>query len=162
MMKKIMNLVAVGALVVTMVGCTETKEVNVTTTQPIQVQEQQQPKLNKVLVDNEICTITVLEKYQDNTMCEVGYKLHIVNHTDREILIGEDCNLSVNGVMNGYGMFATNVTGGHEGYANWYFVTTVEEQNVHTIEDLQDVEFTLMIWDNNTFDTLYQADVTIE
>lgn len=164
MFKKIMSLSVAGLLVVSMVGCNSTVEdTEVTGTSNVveeQVKEEAKNDMNLVLVDNEVVSIVVTEKYEDNEWGEVGYKATIVNKSDKDLLIGLN-DESVNGVVCSPA-WATTVPAGKTEYAKIYWWTGAEDTVVKTLADLVNVEFELSITDDESLDRLYTVDITIE
>lgn len=118
-------------------------------------------EMNLVIVENEYMTMTILEKYEDKSWDEVGYKVKIENKSDIDLLIGID-GVSVDGVMNDP-FWATTVTAGKTSYENIYwYLDSDDNQNIKSIDDLKNVEFELSISDDETWDTLYNESIVIE
>ena len=165
MNKRIAALLVIGMLSMSAVGCASTVEesesiegrANVVEEQ---VEEAAKDEMNLVLVDNEVVSITLTEKYEDNEWEEVGYKATIVNKSDKDLLIGLN-DESVNGVVCSPA-WATTVPAGKTEYAKIYWWTESEDTVVKRLEDLVNVEFELTITDDSSLDTLYTIDVAIE
>lgn len=137
----------------------------------IEEREQQQAvanvqPMNIVLLDNEVVSITLTEKYEegDEYYKEIGYKATIVNKSDKNLLIGID-GASVNGVMNDPA-WATTVMAGKTSYETIYWWVGEDSKefnpNVFSIQDLANVEFTMTVSDDDTWDRLTEASVVIE
>ena len=169
-LRKIISFLVVGMLSVGMIGCANT------VSEPVQgkvevveekgVKEESKKDMKLVLVDNELVTITVTEKFEKGDIYykEIGYKVTIVNKSDKNLSIGLD-NCSVDGVMNDP-LWATTVIAGKTRYETIYWWVGDDSEdfnpNVLSIEDLVNVEFKITVSDEDTCDTLMETNVVIE
>lgn len=110
--------------------------------------------LNVTIADDDVCTITVLSSGTDSTD-DPGYNINVVNKTDRAIYAyAEYGSFSVNGKMMEPGSGATVQPGKNADFFMFFM-------DLDTVEDLVNVEGTLVVVDNDTWDELARYDFTM-
>lgn len=159
-MIKLISLIIAGAL--TLTGCSSDGSTNNTEDTQVKTEsKQEEPKeMNKVLVDDEYCTITMTGYYEDTTWSEAGFKVTIVNKSDKNLLIGVE-NVSVDGTMEDP-FWATTVAAGKESNEKIYWYTNSEDNNIKSVDDLKNIEMTFNISDDDSWDRYGEYKVNIE
>jgi|GEM_PF-3146259 len=111
--------------------------------------------MNFSLCDDSFATVTVTAKIYDSVW-GAGYEVKIVNKSDKDIYVTIPWDsASVNGTMNDMTLGET-VKAGKNATAETYFM-----DEVAAISDLKDVEGTLQIADDSSFDVLSEYTFTI-
>ena len=167
-MKKVLKWLGIGFVVFIVLGMfageEETESVSNDTTNVTVVEEQEEMAPQQetiVLVDNEYCTISITEKYEDAMWNEVGFKLLIENKTDVPLLIGIE-NVSVDGFMNDP-FWADSVTPGNKAVSSMSWIVGADSNpNVKSTEDLKNINMTFNISNDETWDRLADVNVTID
>lgn len=114
----------------------------------------------KVVLDNDICKLTVLEPFEDETMCTVGYKVLVENKTDKTINVGLQ-NVSVDGVMNDP-CWAIDITPKDKAYSQIEWITNLNtNKNVKSIDDIKNVKAKIYIMDSDTFEELCNKNIKL-
>lgn len=114
----------------------------------------------KVVLDNDICKLTVLEPFEDETMCTVGYKVLVENKTDKTINVGLQ-NVSVDGVMNDP-CWAIDITPNDKAYSQIEWITNLNtNKNVKSIDDIKNVKAKIYIMDSDTFEELCNKNIKL-
>lgn len=158
-MKKILSVLSMFALILSFAGCGSTETSNneptqETAAQETTAQETTEPKFQeKVIVDNENCTFKITNIEPDN---EWGYtlKVYIENKTDKNLMFSWD-DVSVNGYMCDP-FWAATVQGGKKSIEEISFSTSDFEEL--GIEDVENIEFKLSVYDDDDFDAPYLVD----
>lgn len=168
---KILSMIAVAALVFTMVACSSTgsdvetgTDPIVTTTTPVQTTvpatttqpETTVPLFSEItLVDNENCTVIVKSVDPDNLF---GYTLNVYleNKTDMELMFSVD-KVSVNGFMCDP-FWASTVSAGKK--ANQQISFSKSDFEANGITEVTDISFTLNVYDNNDWTADYLVEET--
>lgn len=151
-----------------MVGCTKDEVVveKVEEKNPTVVQEVEEEKdnnnsnkeMNAVMMDNEYVKMSIVGMYE-NEWGDVGYKVQVENKTDKHIFMYIK-SASVDGLMNDP-MFYVELTGGKKANENMYWNKDYEENgNVKSIDDLKNIEITVVIHDDN-YNTLKEETLKI-
>ena len=168
--KKFLTIIAVLALVLTMVACssagsdTETGTDPVTTTSPLQTTvpaTTTQPETTALkfeqitLVDNENCTVIVKSIDPDNLF---GYTLNVFleNKTDKELMFSVD-DASVNGYMCDP-FWVSTVSAGKK--ANKQISFSESDLEANGITEVTDITFTLNVYDNSDWTADYLVEET--
>ena len=109
-----------------------------------------------VVCDNEYLTFKITGIDPDNMW---GYTLEVFieNKTDKDIMISLD-GVSVNGYMCDP-FWGTDVYAGKKANSEISWSDTQLEEN--KIENIEDIDFTLHVTDNNTWDTIYENQYTV-
>ena len=119
------------------------------------------------LINDDNLKMTITKKYEkgDSKYKEIGYKVTITNKTeDIDLIIGLN-NASVDGVMNDPA-WATEIPAGKKSNETimWWVGEGSDEfnSNVKSLDDLKNVEGTITVSNNDTYDTLGEYDINIK
>lgn len=153
--KKIISVLLAFVLLLSFVGCgstetTNTESTNTETTQET-TQETKAPEFQeKIFVDNENCTFKITEIDADS---EWGYtlKAYVENKTDKNLMFAWN-DVSVNGFMCDP-FWATTVQGGKKAVEEISFLPSEFEEL--GIEDVENIEFTLSIYDDDDWEAAH-------
>lgn len=111
--------------------------------------------MNFTICDDEYATVTITGKVYDSVW-GAGYEVKITNKSDKDIYVSVPWDSSsVNGTMNDMTLGET-VKAGKNATADVYFM-----DEVASVNDLKDVEGTLQVLDDATYDTLSEYTFTI-
>ena len=172
MLKKALSFVVSLIFIVGLTGCTtsENNDSNIqgsSTKKEDEKSANNENNMNLELINDDYITMTITKRYEkgDSAYKEIGYKVTIVNKTeDRDLLIGFN-NPSVDGVMNDPA-WATEIPAGKTSNETimWWVGEGSDEfnSNVESLNDLKNVEGTITVSDNDTFDTLGEYDINIK
>lgn len=180
MLKKILSLIMSLLFVFALVGCSSTKndstnaDTTNTSVQGLSTKKEDKatPASNEDIMDLELInddnlTMTISKKFEkgDSTYKEIGYKVTIVNKTDdTDLLIGLN-NSSVDGVMNDPA-WATSIPAGKKANEtiSWWVGEGSDEynSNVESLDDLKNIEGTITVSNDNTYETLGEYDISIK
>lgn len=169
--KKFLSVIAVVAMVFTLVACSSTgsdaetgTDPITTTTAPIQTTvptttvqpTTTAPQFEEItLVNDENCTVTVKGIDADNLF---GYTLNVYleNKTDKELMFSVD-KVSVNGFMCDP-FWASAVSAGKK--ANEQISFSESDFEANSIEEVTEISFTLNIYDNSDWTAEYLVEET--
>lgn len=164
MNKKLMSLVLVGMLGFGMIGCSKKEEITVEQVETKVMEEEEKVEEKQeidVVIENEYYKITLKEKYQDEVNQEVGYKVEIENKCDRTIGVYVD-KVSIGDTMNETFYFYEEVTVGKKCNSDIVWATWMEGQEVKSMEDLKDVQLTIVAYDIDTGYDIVEETIAID
>lgn len=164
MNKKLMSLVLVGMLGFGMFGCTSEEEVTVEQIETKVTEEGKTEEIQEtdvVMVDNEYCKITLKGKYQDEVNGEVGYKVLIENKCDKDLSMYAT-ELSVNGMMNENFAFYEDISVGKKCNSEIVWYTWIDGQEITSMEDLVDVQMTIVVYSDEVMNNLVEETIVID
>lgn len=165
--KKIISVLLAFVLLLSFVGCSSTEtasteslkveKASTETTEPTETtQETKEPEFQEeILVDNENCTFKITDIESDG---DWGYtlKVYLENKTDKNLMFSWD-DVSVNGFMCDP-FWATSVQAGKKANSEISFSETDFEEN--GIENVENIEFKLSVYDDDNWDAAYLVDET--
>lgn len=163
MNKKLMSLILVGMLGVSVVGCS-TEEVVVEQVETKITEEgktEEKQELDVVMLDNDYCKMTLKGKYQDDVNGKVGYKVLIENKCDKDISVYLD-KVSVDGMMNENYTFYEDVSVGKKCNSEIIWYSWIDGQEVLSMEDLKEVQMTVIVYDNTSYYNLVEETIVID
>ena len=147
-----------------LVGCNKTEEEKIkedaTIIEDVETYEltDKEKELNKTVLNDDMFEITFIKAYEDE-YGEIGYEIMITNKTNKTISFYAD-NTSVGNVMCEPSHYDNTTTPNKTVYTKlaWYIDNELNK-SVKSINDLKDVEMTLVIIDEN-YNTL--REITFE
>ena len=178
MLKKVLSLIISLVFVFALVGCSNTKNSNTDTSDNTSVQgssikkeekssAKNEESMDLELINDDNLTMTITKKFEkgDSSYKEIGYKVTIVNKTDdTDLLIGLN-NSSVDGVMNDPA-WATSIPAGKKANETitWWVGDGSDEynSNVESLDDLKNIEGTITVSNDDTYETLGEYDISIK
>ena len=172
MLKKLLSLMVLLICIIGLTGCsdTENSDTNVqgsSTKKEDEKSDNNEDNMDLELINDDNLKMTITKKYEkgDSTYKEIGYKVTITNKTeDIDLLIGLN-NASVDVVMNDPA-WATEIPAGKKSNETimWWVGEGSDEfnSNVKSLDDLKNVEGTITVSNNDTYDTLGEYDINIK
>ena len=164
MNKKLMSLVLVGMLGISVVGCSTEEEVVVEQVETKITEEgktEEKQELDVIMLDNDYCKMTLKGKYQDDVNGEVGYKVLVENKCDKDISVYLD-KVSVDGMMNESYTFYEDVSVGKKCNSEIIWYSWSYGQEVFSMEDLKEVQMTVIVYDSTSCHNLVEETIVID